>query len=146
MIRILLLACLGFSSTVSLAETFGFKKLSCFEIIKSSYHVVLDGTKVNLIESKNRRSGNNLAMETRHTFDVDQCRFTPFSANLDCQDSASGARLSVKVRASQSRAQYHEVEFAIEGVYQMESHTFETRKIEMGKASRCFVNDLFEII
>jgi hypothetical protein len=143
----ILLFGVAFAST-GLADSFGFKKLSCTEVLGSTYQVVVQRDLVQLIETWVATTPRTERVtKIRHSFPIESCRFTPFSVKLACNDPENtSTKLSVALKPKDPQQSYNEVVFTVEGVEEMESRTFETRRVEMGKAARCFVNELFEVI
>jgi hypothetical protein len=136
-----------FSATAS-AETHGLKKVSCTAVLGSTYQVVVQRDQVELVETWVATTPRiERITKIRHSFPLENCRFTPFSVKMSCTDSdSSSTKFSVNLKPKDPQQSYHEVVFNIQGVEEMESRTFETRRVEMGKAARCLVNDLFEVI
>jgi hypothetical protein len=129
----------------ALADTHGLKSLRCSEVLGSNYTVTVSASDVELVESWVKTTPNIEAISVvRHRFSLEECRFTPFSVDMQCR--AESASFSVRVTKLGAESSAHKVSFEIEGISAMESRDFETYRLQMGKAARCFVNDLFEIL
>jgi len=44
------------------------------------------------------------------------------------------------------KAPSHGIEFRVQGIEEAKSTTFRTARIDLGKGSRCVVNDTFEVL
>jgi hypothetical protein len=138
-----------FASSVGHADSYGLKSLQCTPVLGSAYLVTVTDSEVTFTESsvETKSGSSKLVRKDRHTFPIESCSFEPFSIDLECQDAADKkVSLAVSLTRSSGKSKSHEIEFDIQGIKDAKSKTFRTARIEMGKDSRCVVNDTFEVL
>jgi hypothetical protein len=136
-------------SNAATADSGGLKSLQCNPVLGSAYSLQISDSEVVLIESwvDTKASTSTLVRKQRHSFPVDSCTFEPFSINLECQDpDDKKVTLAVLLTRTAGKSKSHEIEFGLQGISGIQSKTFRTERIDMGKAARCIVNDTFEVL
>lgn len=137
------------ASSAGYADSYGLKSLQCNPVSGSSYLVNITDSEVTFIESSvETKSGkSSLVRKEHHAFPIDSCSFEPFSINLDCQNpDDKSVSLAVSLTRTAGKSKSHEILFDVQGIKDAKSKTFRTTRIEMGKDSRCVVNDTFEVL
>ena len=137
------------ASSVGHADSYGLKSLQCTPVLGSSYLVQVTDSEVLFVETavETKSGRSTLVRKELHAFPVDSCNFEPFSINLDCQDpDDQNVSLAVSLTRTSGKAKSHEVQFNVQGIKDAKPKTFRTARIEMGKDSRCVVNDTFEVL
>ncbi len=143
---ILAIALVSVSLTAS-AST-GLKTLRCDPVLGPVYEVAVSGENLTLSKKRWRNESDfKLVTSARHAFPLTHCKIEAFGVNLQCRDPKSSATLQVVLSKETSKVSgdYHAVEFRVVGVPRIPSARFETVRVEMGKSSRCYLNDVFEI-
>ncbi len=137
------------ASSMGYSDTYGLKSLECNSVLGSAYRLQVTDSELVFVESRlDVKSGpSKLVRYEHHVFPIASCRFEPFSINLACQDlDDKNVTLSVLLTRAVSKAKSHEVEFRLQGMPDAKSRTFRTTRIDLGKDSRCVVNDTFEVL
>ncbi len=127
----------------------GLKSLRCFPVSGHTYSVEINESELLLVESwvDTAASKSTLVAKVRHAFPLESCTFTPFSVALGCQDPADkNTSLKISLKRLSEKSTAHQVEFLIQGITEISSKTFETRRIDFGKSARCTVNETFEVL
>jgi len=126
-----ILALALFGTTIVQASTHGLEQIRCNDVLGPAYQVVING--------------DSLKLNDTQSFPLSACRFEPFSVNLKCRHKGASLEVALTKVTATGGGSFHAVDFHVDGVEGVDSHRFETMKIDLGKSSRCYVNDTYEI-